>query len=256
MTLCRAVALAATALLALAATARAEAQAPSPFADWAAVFVAGDFHAHSGKPTEVFDNARRDVAAAFQAAGFEAGNIRQFSVRPQRYPKSQAKASRPLVIAEGLEQAAAKAQGGCLVYVTSHGAPEGVLIGDDLLPPRMMAAILDRACARRPTVVVLSACFSGVFIPALRAPHRLVLTAARPDRTSFGCTETDTYPYYDACILESLPKAGDFLDLGKRARLCVDRREKAEAMTPPSEPQMHIGAALMPLLPLYAFKKP
>src|SRR3954453_24259296 len=59
--------------------------AASAFADWGAVVVAGDWHAHDGGPSEGFDNARRDVSAALARAGFQAQNIRQFSVRPERY---------------------------------------------------------------------------------------------------------------------------------------------------------------------------
>ena len=40
------------------------------FSDWAAVVVAGDWRAHSGAPSEVFDNARRDVARSLVSAGF------------------------------------------------------------------------------------------------------------------------------------------------------------------------------------------
>ena len=60
-------------------------RAASPFGDWAAVVVAGDWHAHSGGPSEAFDNARRDVAQALSAPGFAPANLRQFSVRPERY---------------------------------------------------------------------------------------------------------------------------------------------------------------------------
>src|SRR3954464_6733844 len=60
-------------------------QAASPFQDWAAVVVAGDWHAHSGGPSEAFDNARRDVSLALEHAGFQPANLRQFSVRPERY---------------------------------------------------------------------------------------------------------------------------------------------------------------------------
>ena len=51
-----------TALLAFAST-PAPARAATPFSDWAAVVIAGDWHANSGGPTEAFDNARRDIAA-------------------------------------------------------------------------------------------------------------------------------------------------------------------------------------------------
>jgi hypothetical protein len=39
----------------------------------------------------------------------------------------------------------------------------------------------------KPTLVVLSACHSGSFIPVLREPSRMILAAAAADRTSFGC---------------------------------------------------------------------
>jgi hypothetical protein len=41
------------------------AAAAGAFGDWSAVVVAGDWHAHSGGPSEAFDNARRDVTRAF-----------------------------------------------------------------------------------------------------------------------------------------------------------------------------------------------
>ena len=62
--------------------------------------------------------------------------------------------------------------------------------------------------------MIISACFSGVFVPALAGPNRMVLTAARPDRSSFGCGEADKYPYFDQCVLESMPHAADFAALG------------------------------------------
>ena len=38
------------------------------FETWAAIVVAGDFRAHSGAPSEVFDNGRRDIAKALVSA--------------------------------------------------------------------------------------------------------------------------------------------------------------------------------------------
>ena len=48
--------------------------------------VAGDAHAHSGGPTEAFDNARRDVSKTLVALGFDKADIQQFSTHPKRYP--------------------------------------------------------------------------------------------------------------------------------------------------------------------------
>ena len=81
----------------------------------------------------------------------------------------------------------------------------------------------------------------------------MVLTAARRDRTSFGCGESDKYPYFDDCFLSSIDQAQDFPALAGATRECVRRREAAERVSPPSEPQVFIGAELRPVLPLYAF---
>lgn len=237
-----------------AAMAAGAAQAASPFADWAAVVVAGDWHASDGGPTEGFDNARRDVTAALTRSGFQAQNIRQFSVRPERYKDTKPEKAELRGIYAALVDGAQRTNGGCLFYMTSHGAPQGAQLDQTILRPGVLAQMLDQACGKRPTVVVMSACFSGVFVPALAQANRMVLTAARPDRTSFGCGQDNKYPYFDDCFLASMPDARDFGALAGKTRECVRAREIAEKMTPPSEPQIWVGAQLRPMLPLYAFE--
>lgn len=232
--------------LALAAPAAA-----SPFSDWSVVVVAGDWHAHSGGPSEAFDNARRDVTRALERAGFEAANLRQFSVRPELYKGSDLIKSEPQAIYDAMADLTAKAPGGCLIYFSSHGGPQGVVVDQKFLPPGVLASMIDSTCGKRPTVVIISACFSGVFVPALAGPNRMVLTAARPDRSSFGCGEADKYPYFDQCVLESFPNVGDFAALGSTVKACVAAREIKEGMKPPSEPQLYIGPQLRPLLPFF-----
>lgn len=228
------------------------ARAASPFADWAAVVVAGDFKAHSGAPTEAFDNARRDIAARLQKMGFAPGNLRTFSVRPQLYAEKPGPSDLRAIF-QGLREGAAQAPAGCFVYFTSHGAPTGVVLGENIVPPGVMSRLVDTACPNRPTIVVISACFSGVFIPPMATNQRMILTAARPDRTSFGCGESDRYPYFDDCFLSTAPQARDFLALGAGVQACVARKEAETGASPPSEPQLWVGGGLRPLLPLYGF---
>jgi hypothetical protein len=223
------------------------------FADWAAVIVAGDDHAHSGAPSEVFDNARRDLAKALIAKGFSPAHISQFSVQPERYPHEDVQRTESVPIVRRLEQLAGTAHTGCLVYFTSHGTPEGIVVGQGYWTPNQMASVVDYACGTRPVVVIISACFSGVFVPLLATPNRMVLTAARPDRTSFGCGEADHYTYFDGCVLQALGAVHDFGALGHAVQACVARHEQETHASPPSEPQLAIGAALRPMLPLYAF---
>jgi len=218
------------------------ASSPDPLANWAVIVVAGDDHAaHTDDLTETFDNARRDVAKALVGKGFSPENIQQYSVRPERYPDTAPAKADFEIIADGLRSLTRQAPGGCLIYFTSHGAPEGVVVDEYLISPRSLRGLVDRTCGTKPTVVVMSACFSGVFVPALKGDNRLILTAARRDRSSFGCSESDKYPFFDTCMLKVLPGAGGFLDLGPALRICVAEREREEEASPPSMPQTWVG---------------
>src|SRR6185312_1085404 len=83
---------------------------------------------------------------------------------------------------------------GCLVFMTSHGNEHGLVLGTDYsthryLTPTRLSQILARHCHDRPTVAILSGCHTGTFLkPEMEAPNRIILTAARKDRTSFGCS--------------------------------------------------------------------
>jgi hypothetical protein len=250
-------ALAAAVFTALFVFAPVAARAAGPFANWAAIVVAGDFHAaHTDNATETFDNARRDISIALEKIGFSPANLREFSVRPDRYPDTKPLKSDLQPIYESLQDLTTKATAGCLIYFTSHGAPQGVVLGDNLLPPGVMESLITKTCGKRPTVVIISACFSGVFVPVLAENNRMILTAARPDRSSFGCSEADKYPYFDTCMLQVLPTSHDFAALGPAVQVCVAQRETETGMRPASEPQLWIGPTLRPLLPLLAFAPP
>ena len=235
--------------------AAADSPAAGPFANWAAVVVSGDFHAaHTNNPTETFDNARRDVSAELIRKGFSPENLREFSVRPQLYPDVHPSKADLEPIYNSLKELAQHATAGCLVYFSSHGAPQGVVLDGQILPPGLMDQMVSSACGDRPTIVIISACFSGVFVPAMAGNNRMILTAARPDRSSFGCSESDKYPYFDACMLKVLPSAHDFVALGPAVQACVAQKEQETGMRPPSEPQFYVGPGLRPILPLMALK--
>lgn len=242
---------AATLFTLLTAAAPAQAQSSSDLEDWAVAIVAADWRSSRGQPIRAFDNARRDLATAFDRAGFDEDNIITLSLEPNS--AGEALTSRETF--EQIARATARAEGGCLLYFTSHGSPAGIVWGGEgMLPPQVMNGLINQWCGTRPTVVVVSACFSGVFVPALQAPNRMIMTAARRDRSSFGCSEDATYPYFDGCVLEALDGGvGDFIALADRARTCVTRRETEERLTPPSSPQTSVGAEMQLLLPFLRF---
>ena len=219
-------------LLSLTAAARG-----ADFSKWAVLVVSGDDHAHSGAPSAVFDNARHALVAAFTRMGFLPANIAQFAVSPD--PAAQ-HSSVP-AIANTLWDLSSRAPDGRLIYFTSHGTPDGIVIDQGVLDPDKLGKIVGNACGAKPSMIVMSSRFSGQFVPTLAGDNRVVLTAARPDRTSFGCGEADQYTFFDDCFLRALPLSGDFAMLGGLTRQCVAVREQQMQATPPSEPQLSIG---------------
>ena len=213
------------------------------YSRWAVVVVAGDDHAHDGEHSEVFDNARKKLVQAFAGIGFSAANTIQFSVEPG----TAARQTSITGFADGLWNLSGRAPDGCLIYFTSHGTPDGIVMDQDILSPEKMEAIVGNACGKKPSVIVMSSCFSGQFVPALAGDNRIVITAARADRTSFGCGALNTYTYFDDCFLRALPMADGFAKLGTLVRECVAFREKQTGAEPPSDPQVSIGAGVKDL---------
>lgn len=238
-----------TALAASPATPAPPATPTSPYNNWASIVVAGDWRAHDGGPAEAFDNARRDVAATLIGLGFRPETMTQFSTRPDRYPDTGPQRLTAQAMVDALKASAARAPGGCLIYYTSHGVPQqGAVMDVDgkmyMFSPSEMATLVEEACPDRPAIIFVSACFSGAFVPYLQGPKRMVMTAARPDRSSFGCSSEDKYPYFDACFLESVGSVRNFAALAPAIQACVTRRERAMQLSPPSEPQVSIDGNL------------
>jgi hypothetical protein len=77
------------------------------------------------------------------------------------------------------------------LFLTSHGSEDLFSLsfyeaGTKNLTAADFAAMLKRT-GIGPAVIVLSACHSGSFLDEIAAPDRLVIAAARADRSSFGC---------------------------------------------------------------------
>ena len=240
-------------VLGFGASARAQtAAAPSRFANWTSAIVAADWRDGADRPIQAFDNARRDLVKGFLAAGFPRSNMVDYSLRPD-VPQPVSAST----VLEGINAAAARATSGCLLYFTSHGVPNAMVFGEaPRMTPDMMANMVRSACGTRPTVVIVSACYSGIFVNALSAPNRMVLTAASRERTSFGCGADETYPWFDGCILETLPTATDFLALAAGTRACVTRKETERGVRLPSEPQLFVGSEMQLRLPTLRFNRP
>ncbi len=135
------------------------------------------------------------------------------------------------------------------LFVTSHGSDEPAYVSVDnnglqltqLTPARLKAALA--ATPIKWKVVVVSACYSGSFIPALQDDNSLVITASRADRNSFGCdAKSSMTDFGRAYFSEALKQTKSFTAAFELARKRIAAREKAEGLTP-SQPQMSMGKA-------------
>ena len=242
------------ALLALAVLGAISPARAEGFADWAAVVVAGDWHRNRTEDTWAFDNVRRDVAKALVAIGFNRANVREFSSQPAWFPNDPPAKADVDDVQSALSGMAEQGRSGCLVYLTTHGRKNGdVWFGADSVPPDRVKEMVDDACGVRPTVIIVSACYSGGLVPVLQAPNRFILTSARADRQSFLCGVA-YYPEFDNCVLRSLPAAHDFIALGRAVQSCVSAREAELHAALASESQMFVGEAIAPLLGATAFR--
>lgn len=143
-----------------------------------------------------------------------------------------------------------------LLYVSSHGGEDHELLVDmDPLPlDQIGASDLAGILALHPfkwKVVVVNACYSGGFVPPLRGPGSLVLTAARTDRSSFGCGSDSDITYFGkAWLVDALNHTDNFVDAFTRARSDIASWERQDKLTP-SEPQIDIGSGIREQLALW-----
>ena len=137
------------------------------------------------------------------------------------------------------------------LILTTHGSPAGLAVKagrlTQMLTPPNLADMLTRTGVRHKAVII-SACYSGVFIPHLASPDALVITAADADHPSFGCQDGAKWTYFgEAFFNVALRKAKSVKDAFAVARELVLKRELRERFEP-SNPQMAGGTNVEPLL--------
>jgi hypothetical protein len=137
------------------------------------------------------------------------------------------------------------------LILTSHGSPDGLAVTAgrraETLKPSNLAEMLERTGVRH-KVVIISACYSGVFIPGLADADTLVITAADANHASFGCEDKAKWTYFgDAFFNVALRKTANLKDAFLVARSLVLKRERRQGFEP-SHPQMAGGGNVEPLL--------
>ena len=112
----------------------------------------------------------------------------------------------------------------------------------------MVRETLDKSGARW-KVIVISACYSGSFVPALQSPDTLIITASAADRSSFGCSNEADYTYFGRAFFDQAMREKNSLKAAfDEASATVATWEQTQGFEP-SEPQWVIGKNMELMLP-------
>lgn len=136
-----------------------------------------------------------------------------------------------------------------LLHLTSHGSEAHELSVEfyplelqAIRPGDLRAALDDAGIKWR--IVVISACYSGGFIEALKDAHTLVVTASDAQHTSFGCGNAFDFTYFSKAYFDdALRKTYSFEKAFTMAKESIRVRERKEGLEP-SDPQIYMGEAM------------
>lgn len=133
-----------------------------------------------------------------------------------------------------------------VLYLTSHGAPLGVVYNDGdqgygaIAPAKLWRDLRDLGIENR--LLFVSACYSGAFVPMLMADRTAIVTASAADRTSFGCRADNDWTFFgDALVNQALRKPQPLGKAVAEARGLIARWEVKGGLDA-SDPQVSIGS--------------
>jgi hypothetical protein len=136
-----------------------------------------------------------------------------------------------------------------ILFMTTHGSRKHELSTDfwplplNTINPAELRDKLNQAGIKW-RVLIISACYSGGFIEPLKDSYTLIITAARADKTSFGCSSENDFTYFgEAYFKDQLSKRFSFTEAFRQASQAIAEREKEEDIEA-SYPQMYVGAQM------------
>jgi Peptidase C13 family len=133
-----------------------------------------------------------------------------------------------------------------VLFSTSHGSAEGGLAYRDqdfangMIGPNRLKDLLDSSGIER-RMIIISACYSGIFVPALQTDSTVVITAASSRTTSFGCAADNDWTFFGDALLNNAMRTNDTLKIAARKAFgLISAWEKRERISA-SRPQLFIG---------------
>ena len=134
-----------------------------------------------------------------------------------------------------------------VLYATSHGSPRAGLNykhgihGAGIITPEQFAAMLGTQGVQN-RLIILQACFSGQFVPALAGPRSVVATAASSMHSSFGCSADNDWTFFGHALINlAMRKPDSFVRQFRRAVVTIIGWEQKLGIAP-SNPQINVGS--------------
>ena len=147
-----------------------------------------------------------------------------------------------------------------VLFLTSHGSEDGLEVENGSLPlaplaPGDLRQALD-ASGIRWRVLVVSACYAGVFLDELSTATTALITASDAAHSSFGCEDDRELTWFgEAFLKDSLPGSPSLQEAFRKAAALIARREDA-AHEIHSNPQMYVGELMQKKLAQLPAGKP
>ena len=135
-----------------------------------------------------------------------------------------------------------------VLTLTSHGSREGLEVTNGSMPllqlgPTELRQALDESGIKW-RVLIVSACYSGVFLEPLETDFTFIATASDSEHSSFGCADDRDLTYFgEAFLKNSVPTTASLEEAFKKAADLIQHRETAEHLEH-SNPQLYIGPAI------------
>ena len=135
-----------------------------------------------------------------------------------------------------------------ILTMTSHGSRDGFVLQFRNsfyreLYPQVLKSMLDEAGIKN-RILIISACYSGIFVPELADENTVIMTAASATRMSFGCANGRQWTYFgDALFAHGLKEKTTLSEAFVIARETVGTWESEQNLKP-SDPQISVGGSI------------
>jgi len=135
-----------------------------------------------------------------------------------------------------------------VLMLTSHGSRDSLVVSNGTVPllqldPADLRQALDESGIKW-RVIIISACYSGIFVEPLKTDWTLIATASDAGHTSFGCADDRDLTYFgEAFLKDSVPTTTSLEAAFKKAVDLIQHREGAEHLEH-SNPQLYIGPTI------------